>query len=785
MGHDGATGAVLFVLARQMRMPQAFFLLAASWSCYKETDIAQWPEGARCAGPVGSMRGATMVAAEEAAENRLGGVLSLAASYFLTGKLGLLLAIPPGYATAVWPPSGIALAVLLVYGERYWPGVLLGAFLVNTSIAFDASSLFTISKSLAIGMLIASGSTVQALLGVSCIRRWVGYPTALDRERDVGLFLLLGGPLSCLVSASCGIAVLMLTGEIPRGEYAFSWLTWWVGDVIGVITIAPVVMVWIAEPREHWRRRKLSMMVPMGLTFALAVVFFVQVSAWERVRIRQEFVQYAEPVRDAVGNSLSMESALEALQEGRDLFSADSGFGRLEFHRFASRVLERHPEMAALGWLSVVSRSERTNYEARLAAEGFGRVGISERDRQGRLVPAAARAEYVAATFIEPTPQHANAIGYDLASEPVRRAAMQKACDSGAAVMTAPVRLVQDERLDPAELIFLPVYTAGLPHETVAQRCAHLQGYVTAAFHLSSLLTKVARQVGTAGLNVQLFDDSVPGGWQIFSSPGTVQADGSSGQTMEWVERMNIVGRSWRLVMSPSAEYLHAHRGWQGWSVLTAGLLFTSLLGALLLVITGSATRVRMLVERRTAGRNACHLQSLIDDLLDLTRMEAGKAALRHEPVACAEVLEEVAATLRPQAEKKGLAFELVLPNEGIVLETDRRAFAQIIITLVGNAVKYTEQGLVRVELARSRQEAGGDRVAVHVSDTGCGIAEEDLPKLFQSFTLLDATSTRLHEGSSLGLHLSQRLAALIGGRLECRSEPGRGSTFTLTLSES
>jgi signal transduction histidine kinase/integral membrane sensor domain MASE1 len=805
-----------------------------------------------------------MAVAAEAEESRLGRVMALAVAYFLTGKLGLLLAIPPGYATAVWPPSGIALAMLLVYGERCWPGVLLGSFLVNAGVAFDAASLWSISRSLAIATLIGAGGALQAVVGVRLIRRWVGYPTALDRERDVGLFLLLGGPLSCLINASWGVSLLSLAGEIGPGEFPFSWLTWWVGDAIGVVTVAPIVMVLLAEPRIHWQRRKLSMLLPLCITFALVVAFFVQVSGWERERIRREFVQYAEPVQDTLIKKLSLVASLEALETCRDLLAGGRPVGREEFRRFAANLLERHPEMFALAWLPVVRAGERRAYEAGLAAEGYGRVGISERDRQGRLVPAAARPEYVPATYIEPIASHGRGVGFDVASEPVRQATILKARDSGQAAMTAPLRLIQDERPDPSELVFIPVYAHGLPHETLAQRRAHIVGYVSGSFRLSSLIAALVRQVGSADMNVQLFDDSVPGGLQIYNSSGATVADAD--HAMEWTEHLSVAGRDWRLVVSPNASYLHRHRGWQGWSVLAAGLLFTSLLGALLLVITGGTTRVRMLVDQRTAElaeanrqlqdeverrkqseqelqgknlelkeadlakdrflasmshelrtplnaiigftgtllmklagpltadqekqlrtvqRNARHLLSLINDLLDLARIEAGKVQLRREPVVCAEVIEEVAATLRPQAEKKGLVFELQLPEEDIVLQTDRRAFAQIVINLVGNAIKFTEQGLVRVELARSPPEQAEDCIVVNVSDTGCGIAEQDLSRLFQSFTQLDPSSTRLHEGSGLGLHLSQRLAGLIGGRISCRSELGRGSTFTLMLGES
>src|SRR6185369_14383764 len=161
---------------------------------------------------------------------RLGEILGLAAAYFGTGKLALLLAIPPGFAAAIWPPSGIALAALLLLGSRAWPGVFLGSLLVNLS-----------TTSPPVAAAIAVGATVQASLGAFLIRKFVGPSLELLRGRDISKFLLLGGPASCIVSPTVGAAMLYFRHVVQIREVPFTWFTWWVGDVIGVAVVAPLV----------------------------------------------------------------------------------------------------------------------------------------------------------------------------------------------------------------------------------------------------------------------------------------------------------------------------------------------------------------------------------------------------------------------------------------------------------------------------------------------------------------------------------------------------------------
>lgn len=179
----------------------------------------------------------------------------------------------------------------------------------------------------------------------------------------------------------------------------------------------------------------------------------------------------------------------------------------------------------------------------------------------------------------------------------------------------------------------------------------------------------------------------------------------------------------------------------------------------------------------QTVRSSARHLLSLINDLLDLARIESGRVELNTAPVPCRAVLEEVMDTLRPLAQAKALAFELELPEGDVAVRADRRALSQIVINLASNAIKFTEAGRVRVEAAPAPGDA--EAVEVRVQDTGIGIAPEDQARLFGAFT---TAATGRSDGTGLGLHLSRKLAELMGGWIRFSSQPGQGSTFVLTL---
>jgi PAS domain S-box-containing protein len=185
----------------------------------------------------------------------------------------------------------------------------------------------------------------------------------------------------------------------------------------------------------------------------------------------------------------------------------------------------------------------------------------------------------------------------------------------------------------------------------------------------------------------------------------------------------------------------------------------------------------------RNISTSAKHLLLLINDLLDLAKIESGKVELRLEPISCLGVMKEVAATLQPMAEGKGLKLSVDAPIQDLVVRTDRRSLSQILLNLIYNAIKFTDEGEVRLGLRRQASD-GGVLTEFSVIDTGIGIKPEDQDKLFQAFTQVDASSSRRHEGTGLGLHLSRKLAELLNGRIAFRSDYGKGSEFIVVIEE-
>jgi diguanylate cyclase (GGDEF)-like protein len=176
----------------------------------------------------------------------LGVLAALAAVYFAAGKFGLMLAFLHPNASPVWPPTGLALAAVLLLGPRVWPAVLVGAYLVNVTTA----------GSVATSIGIATGNTLEALVGGYLVSRFANGSAAFDRPEDVFKWALLAALLSTVVSATFGVTTLCL-GDVASWEnYGSIWLTWWLGNAAGALIVGPLVLLWARDPRLRWNHRQ-------------------------------------------------------------------------------------------------------------------------------------------------------------------------------------------------------------------------------------------------------------------------------------------------------------------------------------------------------------------------------------------------------------------------------------------------------------------------------------------------------------------------------------------------
>jgi signal transduction histidine kinase len=176
------------------------------------------------------------------------------------------------------------------------------------------------------------------------------------------------------------------------------------------------------------------------------------------------------------------------------------------------------------------------------------------------------------------------------------------------------------------------------------------------------------------------------------------------------------------------------------------------------------------------AGR---HLLALINDMLDLAKIEAGKMELVYETVDVGALVNDVASTIDPLIRKNGNTLEVSVPDDLGMVRADVTRLRQILFNLLGNAAKFTDQGRIAIAVAR---DGSADALVFRVTDTGIGLTPEQQARLFQPFTQAEPVTSRRYGGTGLGLAISRALAEMMGGTIGVASEPGKGSTFTLQL---
>jgi diguanylate cyclase (GGDEF)-like protein len=192
-------------------------------------------------------------------------VTLLAVVYFAAAKLGLRLAFVHPSATAVWAPTGIALAAFLIFGFRVWPGAFLGAFFANLT---TAGSVLT-----SIG--IATGNTLEGVAGCYLVMRFARGQRAFERAQDIIKFAFLAGMVSTTISATVGVTSLSLGGFADWAQYGSIWRTWWLGDGVGAVLVTPPILLWRENPRLNWTREQIIelTLLFLGLFLTVWIVF--------------------------------------------------------------------------------------------------------------------------------------------------------------------------------------------------------------------------------------------------------------------------------------------------------------------------------------------------------------------------------------------------------------------------------------------------------------------------------------------------------------------------------
>jgi signal transduction histidine kinase len=296
--------------------------------------------------------------------------LGLAAVYFVAGKLGLRLAFVHSSATAVWPPTGIGLAACLVLGTRIWPGIFLGAFLVNV----------TTEGSWGTSAGIASGNTLESVVGAFLVARWAGGRKAFEHPTDVLRFALLAGLLATTLSASVGVASLCLGRSAPWSSFGSIWLTWWLGDAAGALIIAPLLILWSEPSRTRWTQaQRLEMGLILVLLFGASVAIFDGVLDLARLNYPLAFVCIPALIWAAVRFEPRMTATALVVLCGVALWGTLRGWGPFGGRAPNESLVILQAFMGVMSIMALVLGS--TVHERRVAQEDLRRAHADLEDR--------------------------------------------------------------------------------------------------------------------------------------------------------------------------------------------------------------------------------------------------------------------------------------------------------------------------------------------------------------------------------------------------------------------
>ncbi len=520
----------------------------------------------------------------------------VAAFYAGLGVLTLGLAQMTGLASPVWPAAGLAFVAALRWRWRALPGVFAGSAGVNA--LWLARLGEPASQTWAVAAAIGLGAMLGAAAAATLVHRFVGPVRRLDTPRVVIPTLALGGLLASTIAPTIGVAAQLSTGLLATSEAAFGWLTWWVGDAIGVIVVGPLVLMLLPSQAEYWSGRRWRIAGPSLLIFGILIAAIVQNAAHERGRTASAVERLGDRAAGDLAGNIALHQ--EVLEGVRGLVDSSDYVTAKEFDTYTDDVLARFPNLQALSWNPLVTSAELTAFEERQRSQpGMAGFTVTERDPAGELRPVSPRAEYVVVAYIEPIANNRNALGYDINSNPIRADAIEKARITGRPTATAPVDLVQESGTQKGMLALLPVYEGGLDPGNEPARRATLRGFAVGVYRLGDLLAETFGGADWDGVDVTLIDVSDPGDPVVIADlPARDSATPDQVRTAPTANTapLEVYDRAWELTVRPVSVALVDSRDGVMAVVLLAALAVTFLLEAFLLTLSGMESLARRLV---------------------------------------------------------------------------------------------------------------------------------------------------------------------------------------------
>ena len=696
----------------------------------------------------------------------VGRLAGLTAAYVVVARLGLMVDPVNGFATLVWPSTGLALAALLLQGSSLWPGVWLGAFAVNCWAGAPWPA--------AVG--IATGNALEAVIGAYALRRWAGFDGSFDRLRQV-VGLLLQAPVSALVSATFGVASLAFAGAVNTYRFAETWQAWWVGDMLGAIVIAPLVLIAARPPRWTVTLPRLveGLVAALGLVVASLAIFLRRPGATYSPFL-SPYMLFPLFVWVALRFELPGSVTATALVSALAVWGTTKGLGPFLRDRLAGSLLALQTFMGCAAATPLVVGAALSDRARAI------------RDRE-HLVTRFQTLATASRSFAE-----ANMELPDLLDR-IGQQVVEVLGDSCVVRMLTEnqnrAEVVSVHHINPQALALLRQMRG--ERGEIATDSAVSRALLSGRSYLRPVSLDEGFRASVSP-NLRPYLDRF-GVRSILAAPlrdhtriiGSVTATRTYSSRSYTVEDQSLLEElSDRASLAIGSARLHddlkvAVRARDDFLAVASHELKTPLAATLLQLQSlqrafqkdSAPARLEERIDK--AASSGIRLQRLVNELLDVSRITAGKLHLEPEPVNLSQVVSEVVAQFRDVPTSMfGGSIVLRCP-EKVAGRWDRSRMEQVVNNLVANGLKYGQKKPVEVEVAEEDGEA-----VLRVMDHGIGIDDDHRKKIFQKFER--AVAVRDFGGFGLGLWITRQIVESSGGRIDVQSATGQGSTFTVRL---
>ncbi|HJU94110.1 MAG TPA: MASE1 domain-containing protein [Pyrinomonadaceae bacterium] len=669
---------------------------------------------------------------------RVGRSLIVAIIYFAGAELGLSLASLHSNVTPVWPPTGIAIASLLVLGRQVWPGIFIGALTAN--LLTDIPVLSSIG--------IAIGNTLEALVAYWLLqrsRRWKG---SFETVSSVMMFVVYAAVLAPLVSATIGSLSLCLGEPSQWDRFTSLWLTWWMGDGFGALIVSPLFLAW-SSPRKIESR---DMPEITSLFVVLIIVVLIVFGGWFPGPVKTyplAFLSLPCLLWAAMKFHQRVVTSAIVLMAGVAVWGAKQGYGPF---------IQASANVSLLLLISFVGTSSlmtlivaAVTNERREAEAAKSKLG-SELELNRRR--------------IEDIVAHVPGVVWEAWGKPDAR-------NQRIDFVSSHVEKMLGYSVE--EWLSTPNFWLSIVHpddrERAAQEAAAIFASGKGGTSRFRWVRKDGREVWVEAQSIVVCDESGPVGMRGVTLDITAAVEAEKERTA-LLERESRAREQAEEASRLKEEFLatvsHELR-----TPLNAVVGWSRLLRTGQLDKDGTSHAVDVI------ERNAAAQRQIIEDLLDVSRIVTGKLRINTQPIDVLLIIHAAIDAVRPAAEAKQIDIRTHFEAPDAIVRADTERLQQVLWNLLANAVKFTPAGgVVDVYLERD-----GSLAEIRIEDSGPGIPADFLPRIFDRFSQADGSSTRKHGGLGLGLAIVRHLVELHGGTVSANNRTdGPGAILIVRL---